>query len=86
MTDNLGRPSNERIKLGDWKNFSNIPGVNSIDGNAFGKCSADGRGSGGNPWAVDPPIPVIGDGPATRPAGVVHCDANSTGFLDNITP
>ncbi|MGI5377111.1 hypothetical protein ACQEV2_23275 [Streptomyces sp. CA-251387] len=86
MTDNLGRPSNERIKLGDWKNFSNIPGVNSIGGNAYGKCNATDRGSGGNPWALDAPVPVVGEGPGARPAGVVHCDAPTTGFLDNVTP
>ncbi|MEU0398313.1 hypothetical protein ABZ208_37340 [Streptomyces sp. NPDC006208] len=86
MTDNLGRPSNGRIKPGDWKNFSNIPGVNSIDGHAYGKCNTYERGSGGNPWAVDPPVPVIGDGPGKLPGEVVHCDDPSTEFLENITP
>ncbi|WP_143664931.1 golvesin C-terminal-like domain-containing protein [Streptomyces sp. TLI_55] len=86
MTDNLGRPSNTRIRLGDWGNFSNVPGVNSIGGNAYGKCDATDRGSGGNPWAIDAPVPIVGDGPGARPAGVVHCDAATTGFLDNYTP
>lgn len=25
MTDNLGNPSNHRVNVGDWKNFSNFP-------------------------------------------------------------
>ncbi|WP_306318501.1 MULTISPECIES: hypothetical protein [unclassified Streptomyces] len=86
MTDNRGNPSSKRIQGGDWKNFSNIPGANSIGGNAFGKCDVVGRGSGGNPWGVDAPVPIIGDGPGFRPAGVVHCDEASVGFLDNVTP
>ncbi|WP_143660339.1 hypothetical protein [Streptomyces sp. JHA26] len=83
MTDNLGRPSNQRIKLGDWKNFSNLPIGN---GHAYGMCDAFDRGSGGNPWGIDPPVPVIGDGPGHNPGGVVHCDEPSVGFVDNITP
>ncbi|MFF3645398.1 hypothetical protein [Streptomyces sp. NPDC002564] len=86
MTDNLGRPSNKRIQVGDWKNFSNIPGLTAIDGHAFGKCDVMGRGSGGNPWAVDAPIPVIGDGPGKVPAGLVHCDEPGKGFIENETP
>ncbi|MFH8843095.1 hypothetical protein [Streptomyces sp. NPDC017868] len=85
MTDNLGRPSNGPIKRGDWKNFSNMP-VISGNGNAYGKCDVIERGSGGNPWTVDAPVPFIGDGPDKRPAGVVHCDEPAKGFTDNLTP
>ncbi|MFG3310286.1 hypothetical protein [Streptomyces wuyuanensis] len=69
MTDNLGRPSNKRISGGDWRNFSNMPVVNGVNGQAYGKCDVYARGSGGNPWAIDPPLPFVGDGPGERPAG-----------------
>ncbi|MGW2426677.1 hypothetical protein ACWC0C_47345 [Streptomyces sp. NPDC001709] len=49
MTDNLGRPSNHRVHAGDWKDFSNIPGMESVNGNAYMRCDAKNRGSGGNP-------------------------------------
>ncbi|TPQ18436.1 hypothetical protein [Streptomyces sporangiiformans] len=83
MTDNLGRPSNSRIKLGDWKNFSNLPAGN---GHAYGSCSATERGSGGNPWQISAPVPVIGDGPGERPGDVAHCDDPTARFAENITP
>ncbi|WP_103512812.1 hypothetical protein [Streptomyces sp. SM13] len=83
MTDNLGRPSSKPIEKGDWRNFGNLPAGN---GHAYGKCDVVERGSGGNPWIIDPPVPFIGDGPGKRPAGVVHCDDPSKGFIENITP
>ncbi|MFF5481019.1 hypothetical protein ACFY5C_27355 [Streptomyces sp. NPDC012935] len=83
MTDSLARPSNSRIKPGDWRNFSNLPAGN---GHAYGKCDVVERGSGGNPWGVDPPVPYIGDGPGERRGGVVHCDDPFTGFVDHIAP
>ncbi|MEU1038609.1 hypothetical protein [Streptomyces sp. NPDC005907] len=84
MTDNLGRPSNARIRGGDWKNFSNLP-LTAPNGNAFGTCSAATRGNGGNPWNVEPPVPVIGDGPGFRPSNVVHCDDPANRFSENYT-
>ncbi|MFJ8149869.1 hypothetical protein ACIQ6R_33235 [Streptomyces sp. NPDC096048] len=86
MTDNLGRPSNQRIKLGDWRNFGNLPVGN---GHAYGQCDAMGRGSGGNPWAIEAPVPLIGDGPNVRPKKVTHCDSQTgqhTEFTENFTP
>ncbi|MEU5596311.1 hypothetical protein [Streptomyces sp. NPDC020298] len=85
MTDNLGRPSAARVRGGDWKDFSNLPAT-APNGNAFGPCDAFHRGSGGNPWDVSPPVPVIGDGPGNRPSSVVHCDDTATKFTDNLTP
>lgn len=85
MTDNLGRPSSTPVQGGDWKNFSNFPGT-APNGNAFGTCEANDRGSGGNPWDVEPPVPVLGDGPGNRPSSVVHCDAPETMFTSTITP
>ncbi|MEV7420840.1 hypothetical protein [Streptomyces sp. NPDC089919] len=86
MTDNLGRPSSSPIRKGDWRDFSNIPGVNSINGNAFGTCDVMRRGNGGNPWGIDPPVPVIGDGPSARPGSVVHCESYNTSYDVNTTP
>ncbi|MEV6762871.1 Tat pathway signal protein [Streptomyces sp. NPDC051105] len=85
MTDDLGRPSSTRVHAGDWKDFSNFP-VTAPNGNAFGSCDASGRGSGGNPWGVDPPVPLFGDGPGNRPSKVLHCDDPGTEFLTNLTP
>ncbi|MEV0190716.1 hypothetical protein AB0I39_19525 [Kitasatospora purpeofusca] len=84
LTDNLGRPSNQRINGGDWRNFSNFPAT-APNGNAYGTCSAATRGSGGNPWSVDAPAPVIGDGPGNRPNKVVHCDDPANEFTGNLT-
>lgn len=84
MTDNLGRPSSRRVSGGDWKNFSNFPAT-APNGNAFGSCDAANRGSGGNPWSVAPPVPVLGDGPGNRPSSVVHCDEPATKFTTNMT-
>ncbi|MFH8701989.1 golvesin C-terminal-like domain-containing protein [Streptomyces chartreusis] len=83
MTDNLGRPSNGRAKSGDWRNFSNLPIGN---GHAYSRCDVSDRGSGGNPWGIEPPMPLIGDGPGQRPGSVVHCDEPGVGFSDSITP
>ncbi|MFJ3998593.1 golvesin C-terminal-like domain-containing protein [Streptomyces parvus] len=83
MTDNLGRPSTRRIQGGDWRNFSNMP---VGKGHAYGQCDALERGSGGNPWHLDPPIPLIGDGPGERPNGVTHCDSDLWEFKENYTP
>ncbi|MEW1830239.1 hypothetical protein [Streptomyces sp. NPDC088196] len=85
MTDNLGRPSSTRISGGDWRNFSNLP-IPLTKGHAYGSCNNFERGSGGNPWSVDPPVPVTGDGPGYRPTSVVHCDQPYTEFTDNLTP
>lgn len=85
MTDNLGHPSSTRIRGGDWRNFSNVP-VPLEKGNAYGTCGASDRGSGGNPWGVQPPVPLYGDGPGNRPTSVVHCDDPGTNFTDNLTP
>ncbi|CAM5573948.1 putative protein OS=Streptomyces griseomycini OX=66895 GN=FHS37_003384 PE=4 SV=1 [Streptomyces griseomycini] len=56
VTDYLGRPSNQRIELGDWRDLGNLP----VD---KGQCDAMGWGSGGNPWAIEAPVPLTGDGP-----------------------
>ncbi|MEV6052337.1 hypothetical protein [Streptomyces sp. NPDC052107] len=85
MTDNLGHLSSTRIRGGDWRDFSNVP-VPLEKGNAYGTCDASDRGSGGNPWNVQPPVPVYGDGPGNRPTSVVHCDDSGTKFTDNLTP
>ncbi|MFY4721041.1 hypothetical protein [Streptomyces sp. LaBMicrA B280] len=85
MTDNLGHPSNARIRGGDWRDFSNLP-IPGESGNAYGSCDASGRGSGGNPWGVQPPVPLYGDGPGNRPTSVIHCDDSGTKFTDNLTP
>ncbi|MEV6024145.1 hypothetical protein [Streptomyces sp. NPDC052036] len=85
MTDNLGQSSSTKIRGGDWKDFSNTP-IPGEDGNAYGSCSASGRGSGGNPWGVQAPVPLYGDGPGNRPTSVVHCDDPGTNFTDNLTP
>lgn len=84
LTDNLGRRSNQKISGGDWRNFSNFPAT-APNGNAYGTCSAATRGSGGNPWGVDAPAPIIGDGPGNRPNKVVHCDAPANEFTANLT-
>ncbi|MFJ5590793.1 hypothetical protein ACIQCG_13665 [Streptomyces noursei] len=84
MTDNLGRTSNHRISGGDWKNFSNLP-FPAVNGNAFGFCDAYYRGSGGNPWGVDAPVPIYGDGPGNRPEKVVHCDEPANELTANLT-
>ncbi|MCK7623472.1 hypothetical protein MUU72_10260 [Streptomyces sp. RS10V-4] len=84
MADNLGRPSNHRISGGDWKNFSNFP-LTAPNGNAYSICDAYHRGSGGNPWGVDAPVPFIGDGPGNRPDKVLHCDQPANEFTDNLT-
>ncbi|MFJ3979248.1 hypothetical protein [Streptomyces sp. NPDC090021] len=68
MTDNLGRPSSSRVQAGSWVNFSNIPGVNSDKGNAYGKCDVTIRRNGGNPWNVGIPL-----GPTDR---VLHGDVH----------
>ncbi|MET9348534.1 hypothetical protein [Streptomyces termitum] len=86
MTDNLGRPSNVPIRKGNWENFSNIPVATSLLGNAYGICDVTERGSGGNPWAVAPPVPLIGDGPSFRPTEVFHCDDLYSVFKTNTTP
>jgi hypothetical protein len=86
MTDNLGRPASGPIQKGDWKNFSNIPTINSINGHPFGSCDVEARGSGGNPWRVAPPVPLIGDGPDNRPNRVRHCDEPASVFTVNTTP
>lgn len=85
MTDNLGRPSSSRVHGGDWRNFSNFPAT-APNGNAFASCDAHGRGSGGNPWSVDAPVPVLGTGPGNRPGGVVHCDDPANRFTTTLTP
>ncbi|MGW6529456.1 SGNH/GDSL hydrolase family protein [Streptomyces venezuelae] len=84
LTDNLGRKSNHRISGGDWRNFSNFPAT-APNGNAFASCSAYHRGSGGNPWGVDAPVPFLGDGPGNRPGSVVHCDEPANKFTENLT-
>ncbi len=84
MTDNLGRPSNGRISGGDWTDFSNLP-FTAPFGNAFGPCDVPHRGSGGNPWNVSPPVPIVGDGPGNRPSNVIHCDEPATEFTDPLT-
>ncbi|MFH9426060.1 hypothetical protein [Streptomyces sp. NPDC017529] len=58
LTDNLGHRSGKRISGGDWRNFSNFPAT-APNGNAYGSCDAYHRGSGGNPWAVDAPVPFL---------------------------
>ncbi|MER6068307.1 hypothetical protein ABT187_05505 [Streptomyces sp. NPDC001817] len=85
MTDNLGRPSNHRVHAGDWKDFSNIPGTESVDGNAYMRCDAKNRGSGGNPWNVKLPVPFIGDGLGNQPSLVFHCDDPIEEFGVNLT-
>lgn len=86
MTDNLGRPSSSRVQAGGWVNFSNIPGVNSDKGNAFGKCDVADRGNGGNPWNVGIPFPIVGDTTGYRPNRVVHCDEPAAFFTETYTP
>ncbi|WP_406332279.1 hypothetical protein [Streptomyces sp. NBC_00203] len=84
MSDDLGRPAGGRVHVGDWKNFSNFP-ASAPNGNGFASCDAFHRGSGGNPWSVDAPVPVFGDGPGNRPSSVVHCDDSSVKFTTNLT-
>lgn len=84
MTDDLGRPAGGRVHVGDWKNFSNFP-VSAPNGNGFASCDAFHRGSGGNPWSVDAPVPVFGEGPGNRPSSAVHCDDSSVKFTTNLT-
>ncbi|MEV8534091.1 hypothetical protein [Streptomyces sp. NPDC051211] len=86
MVDNLGKPSTSRIQAGHWINFSNIPGVNSTKGNAFGKCDVAERGNGGNPWNVGIPFPVVGNNPGYRPNRLVHCDQPAAYFTETYTP
>ncbi|WP_375603559.1 Tat pathway signal protein [Streptomyces sp. JHA26] len=85
MTDNLGRPSSHKVSGGDWRNFSNFPAT-APNGNAYGTCESYIRGSGGNPWGVDAPVPVFGDEPGNRPDWVVHCDEPENRFTVNLTP
>ncbi|MFK0135995.1 golvesin C-terminal-like domain-containing protein [Streptomyces murinus] len=85
MTDNLGRPSNQRVHAGDWVDFSNPPFPATVNGNAYGRCDAKNRGSGGNPWSVNAPVPFIGDGPGNQPSKVVHCDDPLTEYDVNLT-
>ncbi|MBH1935589.1 hypothetical protein I5Q34_15135 [Streptomyces sp. AV19] len=84
MTDNLGHPSKERINIGDWRNFSNLP-LTAPKGNAFALCGVAIRNSGGNPWGVDAPVPIFGDGPGNRPGKVIHCDEPEKEFTVNLT-
>jgi hypothetical protein len=86
IADNLGNknPKTAKISGGNWKNFSNFPAT-APNGNAFGSCSVATRGSGGNPWRVDIPVPILGDGPGNRPDSVVHCDEPEIKFNDNLT-
>jgi hypothetical protein len=85
MTDNLGRPSNQRVHAGDWVDFSNPPFPATVNGNAYGRCDVKNRGSGGNPWNVNAPVPFIGDGPGNQPSKVFHCDDPLQEFDVNLT-
>ncbi|MGW5335264.1 hypothetical protein [Streptomyces bauhiniae] len=83
MTDNAGdNPGSSRVHSGDWRNFSNLP---AGSGHAYGTCDTNARGSGGNPWSIAPPIPVVGEGPGERPTEVRHCDLPLTTFNTHVT-
>ncbi|WP_280665213.1 MULTISPECIES: hypothetical protein [unclassified Kitasatospora] len=86
LVDGAGHPTSQPIHKGDWKDFSNIPGVNSDAGNAYGQCDNSQRGSGGNPWNIGIPFPVIGNAPGDIPSHVVHCDDPLTPFNTTYTP
>ncbi|GAA1965128.1 hypothetical protein GCM10009838_23240 [Catenulispora subtropica] len=65
-----GKPATGPVQHGDFKDFSNIPVVNSIDGNPYDTCDLSDRGNGGNPWSINIwPI----DFPDVRPDAVVDC-------------
>ncbi|WP_052229868.1 hypothetical protein [Streptomyces sp. CT34] len=74
VVDNEGRPAKGPVHRGDWKNFSNVPEVGPVGRNAFGVCDIATRGRGGNPWAMKPPVPGIGDPPSKRPGAGIYCD------------
>ncbi|AUG78594.1 hypothetical protein CFP65_3814 [Kitasatospora sp. MMS16-BH015] len=86
LVDNEGKPTATPVHKGDWKNFSNIPLLNSDAGNAFGQCDVDARGSGGNPWNIGIPFPVIGNAPGDIPTRMKHCDDTGTTFNSTFTP
>ncbi|WP_407986287.1 hypothetical protein [Kitasatospora sp. CMC57] len=86
LVDNTGKPTGGPVHKGDWKNFSNIPGVNSDAGNAFSQCDVQARGSGGNPWNIGIPFPVLGNAPGDIPSRVKHCDDTGATFNSPYTP
>ena len=71
MIDNNGASSSSPVQRGDWVNFSNIPGVNSIGGNPFAQCAIPSRGNGGNPWDIIPKV----SSPGIRPKTGQWCDS-----------
>ncbi|XUM01716.1 hypothetical protein ACQ86F_34665 [Streptomyces venezuelae ATCC 10712] len=72
------------VKAGDWRKFSNLPVISSTD--PWTWCNTATRGSGGNPWGIEAPVPYLGDGPGQRPTSVRHCDAPGTVFDTTVTP
>jgi hypothetical protein len=71
MVDQAGQPTSKPVQYGNFKNFSNIPGVTATKGQAYGICSIDDRGNAGNPWDIEvPPTTSTGWVPKTA----IYCD------------
>ncbi|MEI5098019.1 hypothetical protein RB200_04395 [Streptomyces sp. PmtG] len=71
MVNQSGDAASGPVQRGDFANFSNIPGLTSIKGNAYGKCDIAERGNGGNPWNISVP-PLTGTN--ETPKRVIYCD------------
>ncbi len=71
MIDQTGKPATGPVQRGNFADFSNIPGVTSDKGNAYGKCDIAVRGNGGNPWNMTvPPLTTTNE----TPKRVIFCD------------
>jgi hypothetical protein len=71
MIDNYGALSGSPVQRGNWVNFSNIPGLNSVGGNPFAQCAIPSRGNGGNVWDIIPKTSA----PGIRPKTGRMCDS-----------
>ncbi|MER5639715.1 hypothetical protein ABT095_22490 [Kitasatospora sp. NPDC002227] len=85
LVDNAGNPTTTPVHKGDWKDFSNTP-LTSDAGNAYSQCDVSTRGSGGNPWNIGFPFPVIGNAPGDIPTRMKHCDDPGATFNTTFTP
>jgi hypothetical protein len=52
LVNNSGQPTTSPVQRGNFRNFTNIPGVTSEVGNPYGPCDVSQTGNGGNPWTI----------------------------------
>ncbi|MFC3978796.1 hypothetical protein [Streptosporangium jomthongense] len=71
MVNNQGVRSNVPAQKGSWFEFSSF----GLDlGKPFAYCDFRGGTANGNPWSIQAPVPVLGDGPSMRPTRGWYCD------------